>query len=74
MKSKFKLGFMTGFMFVPNAYPGSRYNIPLAQALPVAVSGSGDEIDLTPTTKHLVFECRRIDDDRAAVFELMEIR
>lgn len=74
MKAKFTLGFLTGFKNVPDAWPGSRYTIPILEsAMAMASDTGGDPYTITPV-KTLIFECRKIDDDKAAVFELLEVR
>lgn len=73
MKAKFQMGFLTGFKNVENAWPGSRHVEPILEPMKAMAGDMESMPDATPL-KHLVFECRRIDDDRAAVFELLEIR
>lgn len=64
---------------MPNAWPGTRYNLPLESGDMILV-GAGPkrsdpiEIDNLDTLKYLVFECKSIDDDKAAVFEYMEAK
>lgn len=75
MKAKFKLGFLTGFKNVPDAYPGSRHIEYLLEPLMVAASDIAVAADTSAIqTKALVFECKKVDDDKAAVFEFLEVR
>lgn len=75
MKAKFKLGFLTGFKDVPNAWPGMRQTMPLLEPAMAAFHADaiGDKSIPVPPLKTLIFECRNIDDDKAAVFELLEV-
>ena len=73
MKAKFRLGFLSGYDNVDNAWPGSRHLVPLLEPMQVAPSASVMEVSDT-RIKCLVFECRTIDDDRAAVFDFLEVR
>lgn len=74
MKSKFTLGFLTGFMNVPNAWPGSQVHVPILEPLRVPVSAPMDTALNAPRIKQMVFECRRIDEDHAAIFEFVEVQ
>lgn len=75
MKAKFKLGFLTGFKNVPDAWPGSRHIEYLLEPMMVAASDIAVAAEAsTVQTKALVFECRKIDQDKAAVFEFLEVR
>lgn len=75
MKAKFKMGFLTGFKNVAGAWPGVQHIVPILEPGMVVVGGDHGYIESpTPHVKSMVFECRRIDDDHAAVFEFMEIR
>lgn len=76
MKAKFNLGFLTGFRDVPHAWPGMRQAIPVLEPLRAYPIDNGDAFEQSEASniKHMIFECRSIDDDKAAVFELLEIR
>ena len=73
MKAKFRLGFLSGYANVDNAWPGSRHLVPLEE--PIQASPSNSFVGVNDIrTKCLVFECRKIDDDRAAIFDFLEVR
>lgn len=74
MKAKFKLGFLTGFKNVPDAWPGTRHTIPLLEAATIVPSNDGKNHYKSPPLKSMIFECRKIDEDKAAIFELLEIK
>lgn len=75
MKALFKLAFMDGWKNVEGRPAiGERHIIPLLE--PAAVM-AGDTEGLPDNPSHLkclVFECRKIDEDKAAIFEFLEVR
>lgn len=73
MKSKFTLGFMVGFKNVGKPYPGLQVKIPILEPQKALAAGQEYPIESRPI-KNLVFECRKVDDDNAAVFEFMEVQ
>lgn len=73
MKSKFKLGFLHGFKFVPGAWPGKVEHLKITERI-LAPIGGGENSYVAEFSKDLVFECTKIDDDHAAVFEFIGAR
>jgi len=74
MKSKLRLGPLEGWINIKGAWPGMKFRMPLREPVRATVN-IGKDIPYDHTTvRELVFECRTIDDDRAAVFEFVGIR
>lgn len=73
MKAKFNLGFLTGYMNVPNAWPKNQVHIPILETSKVVFG----DLQLNPPAqnpiKTLVFECTHLDEDKCAVYELLEV-
>lgn len=74
MKAKFNLGFLTGYMNVPNAWPGNRVSIPILEKAMVMAGDVGPNPPIVGPLKTMVFECSRLDEDKCAVYELLEIQ
>lgn len=74
MKAKFMLGPMTAWHNVDDMIPGDQYILKLVGIKRVT---DEDEHPARFEEEHqgaLVFECMEIDDDKAAVFQLVEVR
>lgn len=72
MKSKFYLGPLTAWANIEDALPGDQYILNLVGVEPKL---RGEPPKPSYSSKGaLVFECTKLDEDRAAVFELTEVR
>lgn len=74
MKSRFHLGFLSGYKDVPKAWPGTECDIPLLEPSAVYASDSTEIARDIPQLKKLTFRCTKIDDDHSAVFEFMGVK
>lgn len=74
MKSKFHLGFLSGYKHVPKAWPGTECYVPLLE--PSAVyAGDIEPVPMEALKlKKLLFRCTSIDDDHTAIFEFMGVK
>ena len=74
MKAKFRsFGFLTGFMDVPCPRYGDRMRFPVINSKPDLVVHDGRELFYPDIVcKNVVFECRGFDQDKAAIYELVE--
>lgn len=73
MKAKFKLGFLVGWQNIPKAWPGATHAIKLEEPVPATVSVADIPYDHT-SVRELIFQCTKIDEDKAAVYEFVAIK